>query len=322
MQSLSEWIVGIDLGATYIRIALSKSNGIPEVIEKYRFQKSKSIREEVEQTICKPLEELLNKNDIVAQDVKGIGVATAALFDRDSGDLVSWPNHPLWKGVCLKKILENRFRAPVLLEDDANAAALGEHSMGAAQGYADFAYITISTGIGCGLILGNKLYKGYSGWAGELGHTRIDNCNVQCGCGARGCLQSVASGTALIERFRRYAGQEERYKGITQLSQISALAGKGDVLAKDLFKDCANYIGIAIINLSMLLDLPLVVLGGGVMHEKELLLPHIKKEVEAHISHLHKHIRIETAQLKDSSGVFGVMELVKREGNLYGSKDK
>src|SRR5690606_15913905 len=109
------------------------------------------------------------------------------------GNIIRWPNHPRWNGFELKSFLENEFQVAVMLEDDANTAALGEFCFLQAHDISNMAFITVSTGIGCGLIVNKQLYTGDNGWAGEIGHIQLDPNGPECTCGKKGCLQALAS---------------------------------------------------------------------------------------------------------------------------------
>lgn len=300
----------MDIGGTHVRLAIMKDEQLITPVKKFQFKHDIDAKTEINRNICMPIVELLNKLSIKVEDVVSIGVALAALFNRKNGEIVTWPNHRKWDKFPIKSYLEEQLKISVILEDDANAAALGEHSNGAGKGYKDFAYITVSTGVGCGLILNNTLYTGSDGWAGELGHIQIPDCYTKCNCGAVGCLQSIASGRALYERFRREAQLfHKEYLHITKLEEVADRAKQGDETAIRLFEECGYYISNAVTNIVMLLGLPLVVLGGGVINAGESVVKHIDSGVNKHLKHFNRSVEIRIAQLGDESGVMGALHL-------------
>lgn len=311
MDNLSDYAIGVDIGGTNIRIAIMRNHKIIGKVKKFKFASYPDVTVEVEKNVCLPILNLIKKLGINIEEINGVGISLAALFDRNSGDIIKWPNHPSWDGFSFKKYIEDRLKVSVILEDDANAAALGEHIMGAGRNHENFAYITISTGIGCGLILNNRLYIGSRGWAGELGHVPLNHCEVPCKCGATGCFQAVASGTALFQKFLTDVQfKKEKYSNITELSQVVDLANQGEDLAIKLFEECGYYVGSTLTSISMLLDLSLIVLGGGVINAGDILLQSIKENINKHLQHFHKSIEIKTTELKDDSGVMGALSLV------------
>lgn len=198
-------------------------------------------------------EHVLRTSD-TASPVRAAGVALAALVGPE-GVVATWPNRPHWTGLPIRELLEDRLAMPIALADDANAAALGEWSVGAGAGCTDVAVITVGTGIGAGLILGSRLERGANGRAGELGHVVVLPDGPRCACGKSGCLQAVASGRALEQA----ALPAHRMSA----AQIGAAADAGSAWAQKLVAVSGTWLGIAAANMATVLDVQAVVVTGG-----------------------------------------------------------
>lgn len=315
-MSVNKYFAGMDIGGTHVRIALINHQGeLIKPIYRFEFLKCNSVLDEVRNNISLPLNRFLDRNKIDHRQLYGLGISLAALFYRDSGNIAKWPNNPLWDAFPLRSYLQKEFQIPIILEDDANSAAIGEHLMGAGKGYNNFAYVTISTGIGCGLILNNNLYTGSKGWAGEIGHIRVDKDGPLCTCGAKGCLQALVSGPSLYDRYIRNSncGENTANHGVNSLECVSELAKMGEKSAVRLFEYAGKHIASMLSNIVMLLDLPLIILGGGVSQTGEVLLNKISSELESGLKQFKRHVEVTTALLHDNSGVIGASSLILKE---------
>lgn len=178
--------------------------------------------------------------------VRAVGMSMAGLLDG-AGHVVSWPNRPSWNGLALRALFEERLILPIILEDDANSAAVAEWSFGAGRGFENLMVMTIGTGVGAGLILGGRLFRGTRGWAGELGHIIMDPGGPECPCGRRGCLQALASGRSLEMAAKA----------------MKAAALDGERGASGGLEVSGFWLGLAVANAVNLLDLEAVVIVGG-----------------------------------------------------------
>ena len=213
----------------------------------------------------------LREYNIPITQYAALGVSVGGPLDSKTGTVYAPPNLPAWDAVPLCRILTDAFPLPVALENDANATALAEHKWGAGQGSRDMAFLTMGTGIGAGLILDNQLYRGRHDLAGEVGHATILPDGPPCPCGKRGCLETLASGTA-IGRMGR-----ERYKepGLTARDVVTR-ARAGDAIALSVVADAAYYMGIGLANLLHTLNLEVIVLGTLAVEAGDLLLEPIR----------------------------------------------
>lgn len=244
-------VIGIDIGGTWIRVALANESQIIAT-ETTHWPVNLSPAEEVD-FIAEFAQSLVSKNQ-KTDDVVAVGVSLAALVDND-GIVVAWPNRSKWRALPFKNLLEARLGLPLIVEDDANAAAIGEWRFGAGRGYQHLMVMMVGTGVGCGLILNHTLFRGKTGWAGELGHLVILPDGIDCSCGHRGCLQTIASGRALerVALAHNLSGQ---------IGFVNA-AQEGQAWALDQLAICGQWLGLAAANVVNLLDLEAVVVGGG-----------------------------------------------------------
>ncbi len=220
----------------------------------------------------------------------GAGVCLPGAVDTARGVVPKSPNLPGWQGLPLGSILKRNLHLPVRLVNDANAAALGEMLFGAAKGFKNFVYVTVSTGVGSGIVINGQLLEGAGFVAGEIGHVTLVPGGDLCKCGKQGCLEAYASGTA-VETYVKKQIQTTCYKklegfrkdGRLAARELSTAALHGDRLARDAFKRSGLYLGVGLANVMNTLNPPLIVLGGGVIRSAppvfwQALRRSIKKE--------------------------------------------
>ncbi len=310
------FFIGIDIGGTHIRIATyDEAFGYISDIKKVKFKKVGICELEVSENICNLITAAINEKKQENKVLKGIGISLAALFERTTGNIVKWPNNMTWNGFELKKYLQSRFNVPIIMEDDANSAALGEKLEGAGKGHDNLAYITISTGVGCGLILNNTLITGANGWAGEIGHIKVVEDGPECSCGNTGCLQALVSGPALLKRFKKLRQADFRDAEQIQLPEVAVLARNGDADAIQVFSQAGIHIGRMISNIVMFLDISAFVIGGGVAEAGNILLEPIRETVAHQLKYFNRNVKIEKSTLADINGVIGALGLIYRHVN-------
>ena len=305
----------IDLGGTNVRAIVA---GLHGKVRGDRIQPSRAA-EGLEPTLDSMVDALnaaaAEANVSVAQ-LSGLGICSAGWVDSEKGIVPAAPQLPGWRNVPLTKIMQERTGVRAWLENDANAAALGEHVFGAGKSVRHLVYITVSTGIGGGIIVGGKLYGGAKGSAGEIGHTIIDPAGPLCGCGNYGCLEALVSGTAIARRGEEVAARGESLKlaalkaegeAITAES-MAAAALAGDTASREIFAEAGRFLGIALANLVNLLSPELILLGGGVTHNPELFLPQAENTMRTFsLSEPLKHVRLELAELGELAGPLGMI---------------
>jgi glucokinase len=306
-RQVKDNVVAVDLGGTLIRSALINERG--KILA--RAQRA-TLAQEGPKAVIGRIEACIRD---VARGTEVISIAAPGPLDPWKGIIHQAPNLPGWREVPLADIIHRTFKVPVHLNNDANLAALGEHRFGAGQGASDLIYITISTGIGGGIISQGRLLVGAKGLAGEVGHITLEPQGPPCGCGDRGHLEALASGPAIARR-----AVEEMEKGtetsITrlvegELSKVTAkvvaqAAQEGDPLANSIFKEAGFYIGLGVTNLLHILNPELVIIGGGVSKAGDLLFDPIRATVkERAIPSIKEGVKIVPAALGDDVGLLG-----------------
>ena len=247
--------------------------------------------------------------------VAGVGVGTPGLIPKDSGTIVYAPNVPGWVDLPLQSTLRERMGLPVTIENDANAAAIGEHWVGGAAGYANIVCITLGTGVGGAIIMDNEVWRGSNGAGGEIGHMTVVENGRMCGCGAPGCLEAYASATAIAGQVRELL-QSGRKSVLTDLCEgdpdridaamIAEAASRGDEAAREVMHRSATLLGMAVSSLTNLLNPELFVIGGGVIKAGDLIFDPVRTEVARRAYKWSAGIlRIVPAKLGDDAGIIG-----------------
>lgn len=279
------FVVGLDMGATHLMAVVAdlEANVLAGPEEPF------AIEEGPERGIPQATElvETALKQAAIPRDrVFGVGVAVPGPVDYDTGTVVSPPIMPGWDRVPICDRLRTALNLPVYLDNDANLGALGERFYGAGKDAPNLAYVKISTGIGCGLILDGCIYRGQRGYAGEIGHLTIDENGPPCRCGSFGCLESMASAEAVVRRAEAaiLAGQKTSLSQIQKRltpASIAKAAQEGDALCQQLFEEAGRHIGVALAGLINLLNPGLVIIGVGIPEAGDLLMDPLQRIVEA-----------------------------------------
>ena len=313
-------IITTDIGGTNLRVMLSSTKG--EVLRSERARFVPHNPAEFFDGVCDSIDALLGPDK---DRLGGIGAAIAGIINRTRDELLYTSTLKWIAPMPLKARLESRFGVPVILENDANAAAVGEHRIGAGVGSKDMVYVTVSTGIGGGLILDNRLYRGTSGMAGEIGHMVVMPKGRLCNCGAQGHWGPHAGGRYIPgEAIRRL--REGATSSLSEVSEnlnaidvelIHREAQEGDQLCLELLRMASDFLGIGIANLINIFNPELIVLGGGLTNMLDLFLnPAIQKAKEQALPPAREAVRFEVAKLGDDAGLIGVLQLLKEELGL------
>ena len=291
--------VGIDLGGTNIRVAIIDENW--KVVN--QLETDTEAMKGPEHSIKKLIH--LTEQVILGKSISGIGIGSPGPLDPVGGVVLSPPNLPGWDGIELVKILMDHFQVKVTLENDANTAALAEAVAGGGKGCASVYYITVSTGIGGGLVINGSIFNGATGYAGEIGNMIVQPGGYKHSNLNPGSLEGCASGTAI--------GRRAQELGIGQSAgEVFALASKGNTEAKLIIEEAADYLAIGIANIAHTLNPEIFVLGGGVMKSANILLPILEKKVQGYLyPGLGKTLKIAPAQLGGNTGVIGAAMLLK-----------
>lgn len=318
MENRAKHIVGIDVGGTKIAAVLFDSNR--NVIARTRTTTEADMGEKVVvQRIIDSIYRVMELGGISTDAIAGIGICCPGPLNISKGMIVYIATLG-WKDVPLKQLIADEFKVPIYLENDANAAAYGEALVGAGKGYKNIIYITVSTGIGCGIILGGNIYHGKHDAAGEFGHICVEDEGQLCSCGKHGCLQAYASGTSIIRIAREKIAQGTT-SCILELADfepnaidactVEKAAMRSDKLACAIWKHAGRRFGHGISILMQLFDPDIVIIGGGVSKAWDLfykpMVDAIKKNTYRIIS---SDMLIVPSQLGDDAGVTGAAMLV------------
>jgi len=248
-------------------------------------------------------------------EVKSIAAACPGPLDPINGIIVEPPNIPEWRYFPIQEFLQSIFNIPIAINNDANLAAVGEWTFGAGKGHSNLIYLTISTGIGGGIIIDNKLLSGVAGYAGEVGHMTINSQGPVCSCGKDGHLEAIASGPSIVRwiksRLEDESLREHFPEGDLTAKHISEAAESGNELAIAAYERAGKYIGLAIADLLHIFNTSLVIIGGGVSMAGDLLFEPIRKSVrDSVISDAYlDNLQILPAALGDDSGLLGALVL-------------
>lgn len=308
------YVIGVDLGGTKILTALANLQG--EIIQRVRVATAANEpANEVVKRIIDTVWQVIKDAQIKKDEVLRIGIGSPGPLDLERGIVLFSPNLK-WSNVAIVHLMESALKIPVVLENDANAAALAEYHFGAGQGANPVVYMTISTGIGGGVIINGQILHGYNNNAGEIGHHTIIADGPICGCGNRGCLEALASGTAL-GRYGREAVEQGLETMISDLvsepqeidgSIVTKAAYAGDRVALEITKKVATYIGIGLANMVNIFNPQIIVLGGGVTKAGDLLIETIKQTVaERALKASAQDCQITFAELGSDVGVLGAI---------------
>ena len=280
-------VLGVDVGGTKLATVLATRSG--EILHKVRrpTEADRGPNLGVARLVSM-LRQNLAETQIVHEDIIGIGVACGSPMDAEQGIILGPPNLQSWNPVPIKAILETEFGLYTQLENDANAGALAEWLFGAGRGKRNVTYMTMGTGIGGGLILDGRLYRGANGNAGEVGHMRVVHQEgPACGCGKRGCLEAFCSGPSIARRTKE-ALAENMHSTILDLAgeldavsaeHLFAAARQGDALALRLVDETAYYMGIGLANIIQALNPEVVVLGTIATEQGDFFLDRVRRVV-------------------------------------------
>lgn len=321
-----EYVIGMDLGGTTIKLGIVNSEG--KIIDSLIYPtlaESNSI-DTIYKNMINAVNDLISRNKKIKID--SIGIGSPGVISPDEEKILGISNIPVLNGFPLAKEIEKDFGVPTYIDNDANSAARGEYLFGAAKGKDNFFMVTLGTGVGGAIFINGKLYKGYTNFAGEIGHMIIVTDGKFCTCGNFGCWESYASATAMVKKAktlveRGYETSLSLYYPELNAKIIVDEARKGDEIAVDVVVEIGKYVGIGIANLINILNPHYVVIGGGLSHAGDILLNEIK-----HYSKVNTRpfswdvVDIVMAQLGNQAGIMGSAALALMENTEKKSSKK
>lgn len=314
MKASDKPVIAIDIGGTKYIVGVIDAKG--QILSRiYRYTLSAEGLKRMTARLMSAIDDAVKQSKVKSAELGGIGVAYAGLVDIGKGLVTEAPNLPQWNNVHLRDMLSDKYGIPAFVLNDANAAALGEHRLGAGKGLSNMIFVTVSTGIGGGIIVNNELYNGTDGCAGEIGHMVLEVDGPRCNCGRRGCWEALASGSAIarMARERLDKGEEsmlvEMASGDTggvTAELVSKGAQKGDSLCLDVINQAARYLGIGLANLVNIFNPQMIVIGGGVSSVGERILKPARRYMKQYAFKLPAgKVRVVRAGLGADSGLLG-----------------
>ena len=311
LKSRSFFSIGIDFDVDYIHFVLIDL--LCEVVSEKRLTIQKGIKiPDLIRLMADNIKEIMAENSVSNEYYLGIGISVPGIVNDRSGEIILAPNLE-WRNINIKPQLQEILGLPVFIENESRASAIAEHWIGACQGSSDFVCANIKSGIGTGVFINGKLYRGATGSAGELGHVTVDENGIKCGCGNYGCLETLASTSRIVEKAGRLlkqgalSGLEE---GINTsdltLEMVITAARKGDETARGLLLEASRYLGIAISNIVNILNPEKIVIGKDFVKFNDLVIDHIRKIVESKaLKQAKSGLMISASQLGEKASVLG-----------------
>jgi len=310
----SDLTIGIDIGGTKISAGVVDSSG--NLIDSSRISTPTEGGKELILAVINLIKELKEKHEI-----KGIGISIAALISSDYGTIVGAPNIANLSKLNFVNEIKAEFKLPIVVENDANSAMWAEFKFGNAKGLNPVMFFIIGTGVGGGLVIDGKLFKGANGIGAEFGHMCVVPNGLLCGCGSKGCIEQYASGGALI----RYANEAiiDNPQGSETLlsigegkltgSGLTKAAKAGNELALAAFNKQADWLGLACASYSLIIDPEAIIIGGGVADAGELFLAPVREAMRKYMPFAESHVppKIIAAKFGNDAGLIGAADLVR-----------
>lgn len=322
-------IVGIDIGATKIKAVVNNIQG--DILSSYQYNidyiKSDMVDISIERVI-KCIDKVLKKHQRnypnKLNKIIGIGVGAHGLVDKDKGKIKFAPNFG-WRDVYLKKEIEGKFGFKTIIDNDARVMALGEYWFGHGKNHNSLICVNVGYGIGSGIILEGKVYRGHRSVAGEIGHTTVAEDGPRCNCGDYGCLETLASGPAIAKLLRRRIKRGYDSIIVDMVEDLSMITGKkvylaakeGDELCIKVLEEAGNYLGIGLANLVNIIDPELILIGGGVAKAEKFILNSLNQAVAKKT--MEEIPPIKTVKLGEETGAIGSTVLILEE--LYNNPE-
>ena len=309
---MKNYVIGVDLGGTKISTAISTLDGkivSQTVISTNAIEGEEPVLRRILQTI----EEVLDLAQVTPEEVQAIGIGSPGPLDAKNGTIITTPNLP-FRNYNVVAPIKEKFGIPVYLDNDANVAAIGEFMFGAGKGKQNIVYFTVSTGVGGGAVLNGQAYRGNTSNALEIGHMTVNAHGPRCNCGNIGCLEAIASGTAIGKKGReavltKVETSLRNYQEITSY-EVFVEAKKGDEVAKEIVDNAMNYLGIGVANAISIFDPEMVIIGGGVSKVGDILFDTVRKVVNKRcFKSMAEACEIVPAGLGVDAGVVGAVAL-------------
>jgi glucokinase len=304
-------VLATDLGGTNLRMAAVSNDG--EILSRVKYKTPRSNQpDEIVEAMAQAAEEC--RSNLTETPVIAISAAVPGIINFAEGSIYKAPNLPELNGFKMVQALENRLGIKSILENDANAAAIGESWLGAARCFQNSIMVTLGTGVGGGIIIDGRTLRGIDGTAAEIGHINVEPNGYTCGCGSFGCVEQYSSATAVVRIARELMGEDE-YKKLTETRELTSeavyqLALQGHDVAKKVFRQQGFYLGLMLAGLINTLNPEVIVIGGGAAAGWDLFIAPLKEQIKIR-SYLEPatRVKIKKAELGDDAGILGVAKL-------------
>ena len=309
---MKQYVIGVDLGGTKISTAISTIEGniLANVVLPTKAEEGEAA---VLGRIVQSIDEVIVGSSTSIDEIEAIGIGSPGPLDAKKGIIITTPNLP-FKNYNLVQPLKEKYNIPVYLDNDANAAAIGEYMFGAGKGKNSIVYFTVSTGVGGGAVLDGKVYRGHTSNALEIGHTTVDPNGPRCNCGNLGCLEAMSSGTAIAKKGKEAVSTNvetslKKHDTVTSY-EVFKEAEAGDEVAKDIIDNALTYLGIGVANAIATFDPEMIIIGGGVSKAGDIVFDTVKKVVNKRcFKSMAESCEIVPAGLGSDAGVVGAVAL-------------
>jgi glucokinase len=312
---MKKYVIGVDLGGTNTKVALIGKGR--DIIKRIRFAtKAYKTKDRLVNAIVDAAGAVIKAQGLKPLQIQGIGIGVPGLVDSKRGIVHCLTNISGWENVNLKKIIKGKTGIHTQVDNDVNLMALAESRFGAAKGAKNVFCVTLGTGVGGGIVIDGRIYRGATQSAGEIGHVQLDPSGPKCNCGRRGCLEAYIGNSYVIKRAteRLKKDQASILKGRITPELITEAAKEGDRFAIQIWKEVAEYLSTGLIFVVNVLNPQVIVIGGGMAAAGKFLFePLIRKVRKDAMSVPAQKVRIVKARLGNDAGIIGAAELV-REG--------
>ena len=304
---MGKFTIGVDVGGTNVKLGLVNAFG--KIIARSHLDTKAFIRNKhyLINALAQSIINIYRDNSLAKKDVSGVGIGLPGLINPAKGVVDFLPNIPDWKNVPLQRLLESKTSLKIYLENDVNLITLGEWKFGAGRGYKNLLCITLGTGVGGGLILNDRLYRGEGFVAGEVGHMPLNEKGPACNCGGFGCFERYVGNKKLLADAIKIFKKPDLH-----LPDIYSLALQGDHRAVKFWNEVGTHIGNALVGVVNLLNPRLIIIGGGVAHNFRFFAPRIREVIRRRAMKVQaKMVNVVQSQLIDDAGIIGAQVLVK-----------